>query len=204
MAIVGDIIKVSFLQELDGRQMLNTAYWQIDDIGTDLGNFVNLQKIITFYHDAIKALLSDQWKLVCGVLDNVTTPEGNVTEFVSLVGTSLNDSHPQYQVLRFNSWGPITAGGKVHVNAWNQSGIQEGLSTRSRINNETISGTMQSFLQGQEVLPTGGWTIDPQIRINSTPPPAAPTIVFFNVFNAKVNPNLRTLGRRKTKLCATS
>ena len=204
MSQVGDIIEVNFIQELDGVQMSNRMYWKIDDLGLDQSDADNLIKIMTLYHDSVDQLVSDAWKLVCGVFQNVTNPTVRATVFSTLVGGRLADSHPQFQVLRFLYSGRFAAGSAVERNAWNQSGVGEDLSTRGRLNDIGQATPFITFFRILAILPAGGWSIDPQVRFNTAIPPAPPVFAFIPTLQAQVNPKLFTLVRRKTKLCATS
>ena len=200
MPIASDMISTTIIQELDGVQMSNQMFWQVDSVGADPSTENGLIDVINAYYDSVKAFMSDEWNVVCGVYENITNPEGKAIVFTSLPGLSVTDSHPQDQVLRLNSYGKVVPPGPVHLNAFNQSGVIESLSTDGRLNNPATVATLKSFLTAQQVMPGGNWTIDPQVRFTTDPGPPA-VYGFTNVLTSQFSSRFFKLRTRKTKLC---
>lgn len=203
MAIVGDIIKTVILQELDGVQVTNDFYWQIDDLGDDPSPANGLIDIMNAYYDSCKAFMSDQWKIVCGIYENVSNPEGKIIQFGTLVGLSATDSHPQDQILRINSYGHVNPPDKLRRNGFNQTGVIESLSTDGRINNMATVDPLRLFMTAQQIMAGPSWTLDPQVRWQTAPGPPA-TYAFANVTTSNFSARFFKLHSRKTRLCATT
>ena len=200
MPVATDIISTTIIQELDGVQMSNQIFWQVDSVGADPTTENGLIDVLNAYYDSVKAFMSDEWNVVCGVYENISNPEGKAIVFSSLPGLSATDSHPQDQVLRLNSYGKIAPPGPIHRNAFNQSGVIESLSTDGRINNPATIASLKAFLTAQQVMPGGNWTIDPQVRWQTAPGPPA-TYAFANAQTSQFSQRLFKLRTRKTKLC---
>lgn len=200
MPIVGDIIKTTILQELDGVQMSNDMYWQIDALGDDPSTADGLLDIVNEYHDNIRNSCFSGWSVVCGIYDNLTNPEGKAIVFVNLPGLVGTDAHPQDQVLRLNSYGGLGGANPVHRNWFNQSGLQEGLSTDGRLNDPANLDNLLDFLTAQQIMPGPSWTIDPQVRWQTAPGPPA-VYAFANVNTSQWSDRFFKLQSRKTKLC---
>lgn len=203
MPSVADIIHITILQEIDGVQMSNDMFWQVDDLGDDPSIADGLVDVMTAYYDVVKAFMSDKWSSVCGIYENVTNPEGKHIQFLTQTGLSATDCHPQDQVLRLNSYGGLGGLNPVHRNGFNQSGVIESLSTDGRINNMATIVPLSTFLTAQQVMPGPSWTLDPQVRWESAPGPP-PVHTFANVDTSVFSARLFKLGTRKTKLCAVA
>lgn len=203
MPSVGDIIVTRILQELDGVQVSNDMYWQIDDLGDEPSPAGGLVDVMNAYYDSCKAFMSDEWKIVCGIYENITSPEGKHIQFGTLVGLSATDSHPQDQVLRINSYGHNMPADKLRRNGFNQTGVIESLSTDGRINNMATVDPLRLFLTAQQIMPGPSWTLDPQVRWQTAPGPPA-TYDFANVTTSNYSTRFFKLSTRKTSLCATS
>ncbi len=203
MPSVADVIKITILQELDGVQMSNDMYWVIDDLGDDPSTQNGLIDVLNAYYDVVKAFMSDEWKIVCGIYENISNPEGKAIEFGTLVGLSATDSHPQDQVVRLNSYGQISGSQPLHRNAFNQSGVIESLSTDGRVNNMTTIDPLRLFLTAQQIMAGPSWTLDPQVRWQTAPGPPA-TFLYANVVSSTFSARLFKLQSRKTRLCAVS
>jgi len=203
MPVASDIIRTTILQELDGVQVSNDMYWQVDAVGDNPSLENGLIDVMNTYYDAVKAFMSDEWKIVCGIYENITNPEGKAVTFGTLVGLSATDSHPQDQVLRLNSYGQTGPSNPLHRNAFNQTGIIESLSTDGRINNMATIESLRLYLTLQQIMPGPSWTLDPQVRWQDTPGPPA-TYMFANVVTSNFSARLFKLRSRKTRLCAVS
>ena len=164
MAIGNDIFSVNIITEFKGVQMSNKTYWQIYDIGDDPAINTALSDFIIAYHNAIKSKCSDLWSVVCGVWENITTPEGKHVVFSSLAGTSLNTGHPQFQVLRFNRYAQNVAADSIKRGAFNQSGIEELQSVRGRWTDDAQFNLLNQFLTLASILGGTGWTIQHHLR----------------------------------------
>jgi len=201
MPSVGDIISINLVQELSGVQLSNKIYFRVDDLGDTPTTVAALIAIMTEYHTAIKAALSNTWSLVCGIYENETTVEGKAITFTSLVGTSIVDSHPQDQVVRHNRYAVVQSPATVGLRhaAFNQSGVTEDLSTRGRLNDTSEFLALRNFLRTQTIFGTG-WTLTPQLRMREqTLPPH--TFQFQPVQQCLVNTTFLKLRTRKTNLC---
>jgi len=201
--IVDDIIEIGLVSELDGVQMSNTLYFEIDSVGTDPTVFVGLGDIMDAYVTAIAPTLSNQWKLVCGIYDNITNPEGKTLKFDTQPGTGVGDCHPQKQVVRFNRYANQTDFLKIHRGSFSQSGTLESLSTRGRLNDKSVFAAMITFLNTSTLLGGDRWTVDPNLRWNSGTIPV-PVYEFDPVIVTQLSGRLLTLNSRKTNLCAVS
>jgi hypothetical protein len=157
---------------------------------------------MTEYHSVIKAVLAPAWSLVCGIYENLTAVEAKAIAFTTLVGTALGGSHPQDQVVRLNRYSvsQAPANGTLRVSAFNQSGVDEGFSTKGRVNDTSEFQNLQIFLSTQQIFGTE-WTVTPQSRnrIELLPPF---TFQFNRVDQCLLNPTFLKLRPRKTNLCA--
>lgn len=205
MAITDDVMFVRIITELDGVQMHNHMYFEIDDVGDDPSNVSMLNDIINDYYDRIKVLCGTAWKVVCGTIENITTPESKGTIFVTLPGTGAGDTHPQHTVLRFNIYAKEQPTVVMHHGAWNQSGIIETKSLRGRLGNPADFIPFITWLANPGNFGGSGWGVSTLLRYNATPPPAPDfTEAFANVNHVQVNTQFLTLKSRKTKLCAVA
>lgn len=202
MPINGDIIKTVLIQELDGVQLANTLYWQVDDVGLDPSISVGLVDIMNAYFAAVTAFVSNKWQLVCGIYENQTTLEPKITVFLTQAAGGTDDSHPQDQVFRFNRWGQLGPGLPIRNGAFNQSGVEEEWSSIGRVNNMSTFDSLRNFLQDQQVMPGPNWTLDPVLRITNTPGPP-PTYAFWGIIQVRLASRIFKLSKRKTSLCAT-
>lgn len=202
MPSLGDVVKITFVQELAGVQMANHQFLRIDDLGTNPSTVSALLQILTEYHDVVKATLSSEWTLSCGIYENQSAVEAKSIAFPNLIGTALGVSHPQDQVLRLNRYAVSVppANGGMRVSAWNQSGVEEPLSTRGRVNDTSEFLALRNFLREQQIFGTE-WTTTPmsRSRIEAVPPF---TFQFNVVSQCLLNPTFLKLRPRKTNLCA--
>jgi hypothetical protein len=203
MPLVGDIIRTTLIQELDGVQLGNTVYWQIDDLGAEPSLAVGLRDIMDAYHAAVLTFCSNKWKLVCGVYENLTRVEAKIILFATDLGTGTDDSHPQDQVFRFNRYSQDQSTDPVHRGAFNQSGVEEEWSSIGRVNDMSTFDSLRDFLQNQQVMGGANWTVDPQLRWTTAPGPP-PTYAYENIIQTQLSSRVFKLGRRKTSLCAVS
>lgn len=203
MPVATDIISTTIIQELDGVQMSNQIFWQVDSVGADPTTENGLIDVLNAYYDSVKAFMSDEWAVVCGVYENISNPEGKAIVFGTLPGLSATDSHPQDQVLRLNSYGGLPGPLPRHRNAFNQSGVIESLSTDGRLNDPAVVASLRLFLTAQQVMPAGAWTIDPQVRWQTAPGPP-PVYAFSNADTSQFSSRFFKLRTRKTKLCLVS
>lgn len=203
MPVPTDLIRIAFLQEIDGVQLSNDSYWVVDDVGDDPTLDAGLVDVMNAYYDSCKAFMSDKWSLVCAVYENLSNPEGKIIKFQTSVGLSATDCHPQDQVMRINSYGGLGGANPVHRNGFNQSGLIESLSTDGRINNPATVDTLRTFLTGQQIMPGPSWTLDPQVRWQTAPGPPA-VYANANVNDSVTSMRLFKLASRKTKLCTVS
>lgn len=201
MAIVDDVMEFKIITELDGVQMANTRHFQIDDLGDDPNPNDMLGDIIVSYHAAIEAQCSDQWKVVCGIMENITNPEGQNVRFVTLAGGSAIDAHPQHQVLRFNIYTKELGGDRIMHGAFNQSGIIESKSLRGRLNNPADFDAMVTFLRAPFAFGGTGWEVTTVLRWNDGTP-QTPFFKYDDVRKVQVLTEFKTLRSRKTKFCA--
>lgn len=201
MPLDNDFIKTTIIQELSGVQISNIAYWQIVDLGDDPTTADGLTDIVNAYYAVANPIVTDEWRIVCGIYENLTTIEAKQIVFFNLVGTALLQSHPQDQVLRINEYGQDNPGDPVKRGAWNQSGLQEGLSTRGRINDFTLITPLVNFLTTQQVMAGPSWTLNPQVRWQSGPGPP-PVFDFERTIFGQASTRLFKLASRKTGLCA--
>lgn len=203
MPNLNDVVSVTLVQELAGVQMANKLFLRIDDLGTNPTVVTALVQIMTEYHTTIKATLSANWSLVCGIYENLTDIEAKAITFTNLVGTHLLDCHPQDQVVRLNRYSTSVApaNGSLRVAAFNQSGVAEALSTRGRINDTAEFLNLRNFLRVQQIFGTE-WTVTPMSRnrIELVPPF---TYQFNVVDQCLLQPTLFKLRSRKTNLCVT-
>jgi len=203
MAIVDDQMSYTIITELDSVQMSNTRYFEIDSIGDDPSNASMLGDIVNHYYDAIKVFCATSWKIVCARMENHTNPEGEVIIFVTLPGTGAGDSHPQYQVVRFNIYAQVQPANFMVRGAFNQSGILETKSLRGRVGNPADFDPLVTHFRQPNQFGGTGWNTSTLIRYNGTPPTPF-TEEFANVNQVQINPSFKTLKSRKTKFCAVA
>lgn len=203
MPLTDDIISVLLVQEIAGVQVGNRQYFKVDDPQADPTVLVGLGEYMTHFHDAVKTFLTADWALVCATYENLTTPEGKTVLFNTLPGESAGSSHPQDQVLRFNEYYRYPTDGKVKRGAHNQSGVNETLSARGRLNNNAAVSGLTAFLRDQVDLGPGNWLITPQLRHNVGTIPA-PVYAFGGVERIEVSSAFHKLGSRRAKLCAVA
>lgn len=205
MAIVDDQLSYTIITELDGVQMSNTRYFEIDAIGDDPLPVSMLNDIVNHYYDAIKDHCNDGWKVVCARLKNHTQVEQESVIFVTLPGLSAVDAHPQHQVLRFNMYAQVQPANFMVRGAFNQSGIIESISLRGRVLVPADFDDLVTHLNNPSSYGGTGWEVSTLIRYNGTPPPAPSfTEEFANVNQVQVNTSFKTLKSRKTKFCAVA
>lgn len=203
MPVNNDIIQIQFVQEYENVQMSNTVYWQIDDVGVDPAITVGLQDIMDAYVAAVAPFLSSFWKLVCGIYENITNPEGEFVIFATSPGTGSGEGHPQKQVLRLNRYATEPDFLKMHRGSFSQSGTIESQSTRGRVNNLPLYADFKDLLTVNRLLGGDRWSIQPHLRSNMGTP-AAPNFRYDVVNHTQFSGRLLTLSSRKTDLCATS
>lgn len=201
MAIATDIFSVNIITEFSGVQMSNKTYWQIDDIGDDPPIDSALSDLLTAYHGAIEPACSDLWKVVCGIWENISNPEGKHVVFVTLAGGSVNTGHPQFQVFRVNRYAQNLAADAIKRGAFNQSGIDETASTRGRLDSTATFSNLVQFLTVTSILGGTGWTIQPHLRWAIVPGPPA-TYEYVPIRHSQMSTQVHTLRSRKTVLCA--
>lgn len=201
MPLDNDIIKTTIIQEMAGVQMSNTAYWQIVDLGDDPTTADGLTDIVNAYFAVANPIVTDAWSIVCAIYENLTTIEAKQIVFFALPGTSMTQAHPQDQVLRINEYGQDNPGDVIVRGAWNQSGLQESLSTRGRVNDFTLINPLVNFLTTQQIMAGPSWTLNPQVREQLTPGPP-PTFAFRRTIFGQASTRFFKLGSRKTSLCA--
>lgn len=202
MALVNDIVRMTFVQEMAGVQVSNTAFFKINDLGNDPIPLFSLNDTITEFHDAVKNITGDAWSIVCGIYENLTRVEAKVLSFVTLPGLGVTDTHPSDQVVRINQYAVgIAPDPKVRRGAWNQAGILESFSTDGRVNDMSAFVDLRSFLDTQFILQGPGWTLTPQLRYQPTPSPPPQTHAFANMALNQVSSRFFKLGSRKTALC---
>lgn len=201
MPSVADIISVKLVQELSGVQMSNKLYFRVDDLGDEPTTVVALTAIMEEYHDSIKSALDDQWALVCGIYVNETGFEGKAIKFTNLVGLGVDDAHPQDQVARIERYAVATIPATLTLRTagFNQSGVNESVSTRDRINDTSAFQALRSFLSTQTIFGTG-WTLTPQLKLREQKDKPH-TYQFQRVDAAVLNTTFLKLRTRKTNLC---
>ncbi len=204
MAIVDDQLSYTIITELDGVQMSNTRYFEIDAIGDDPAPVDMLNDIVLDYYDSIKVLCSTDWKVVCAKMHNHTQVEGDVVIFVTLLGTGVGDSHPQHQVVRLNMHAQVQPANFMVRGAFNQSGILEAKSLRGRLLVPADFDPLVQHLDTPASYGGTGWAVSTLIRYNGDPPtPPNPfQEEFANVNHVQVQTQFKTLKSRKTKFCA--
>lgn len=203
MANVGDFFKVTFVQEMAGVAMQNSAIWQINDLGTDPSINSVLNQIMVAYRGAVTNICTIDWTLTCGIYENLTQTEVKAIVFSSLTGSVVGDAHPQDQVVRWNRYGLPAVGENIVRSWWNQTGIAESLSTQGRVNNSTPFADMTTFLTAQLILAGPTWTINPALfgAVIDNPVPT-PNVQGFQTVNvSQFNNTFMKLRSRKTKLC---
>lgn len=202
MAEVDDFVRMTFVQELEGVQISNTAYFKIDDLGNEPIPTVSLIDTIGVYHDAIKATTGPAWSIVCGIYENLSRFEGKALSFVTLPGEGIGDTHPSDQVVRMNQYAVgVAPPPEVRRGAWNQAGILESLSTSGRVNDMSAFTAFRAFLDTQFTLIGPGWTMTPQLRYQPTPSPPPRTYAFAPMALNQLSSRFFKLGSRKTTLC---
>jgi hypothetical protein len=201
MPSLSDVVSVTLVQELAGVQMANKLYLRIDDLGTNPTVVAALVDIMTEYHNVIKAALTPAWALVCGIYENLTDIEAKAITFTNLVGTGVGDSHPQDQVVRLNRYSVSVApaNGSLRVSAFNQSGVLESLSTRTRVNDTAEFLALRNFLRVQQIFGTE-WTVTPMSR-NRIELIKPFTYQFNEVSQCLLQTTFYKLRSRKTSLC---
>jgi len=203
MAINLDIISTTILTEYGGVQMLNKLYWQIDDVGNDPTDIEGLQDIMTAYGDSVRGFANTDWKIVCGIYENLTTPIGKIIKFNTDAGLSVDQGPSQDQVLRINRWAGQPDFAKVHRGAFNQGGLPVTLSIRGRAAQLTPLTTLKNFLTLTQAMAGGNWVIQPFLRWQLTAGPP-PTFSETAVIHSEISPIWFKLRSRKTKLCAVA
>jgi len=201
MANANDFFSLRFVTELGGVAMSNLYWYQIDSIlGADTDATV-LTDLATQWWDTFKAAITDQATFSCAVLNNITTPRKTVV-FPSLAGGTVEDSHPQYSVVRINTYAkdPIDPASVVRRGATNISGVIESLSRRGRLNDLAPFANLRTFLYQQQTSGVAGWQVTPHLRYAIPPGPA--TYNYWPMEWAQINTRIFTLRSRKTKLCS--
>lgn len=203
MPVNDDIIQIKLVTEFENVQMGNLLFWQIDDIGVDPAITVGLQDIMDAYVVAVAPFLSPLWKLVCGIYENITNPEGEAKIFNTQPGTGTGEAHPQKQQLRLNRYASEPDFLKNHRGSFSQSGTLEAQSTRGRVNDMSLYDAMFTYLGTTTLLGGDRWTIQPHLRSNMGTP-AAPNYRYDVINHQQFSGRFLTLTARKTNLCATS
>jgi hypothetical protein len=201
MAVATDIFSVNIITEFAGVQMSNKTYWEIDDIGDDPAVDDALSDLLIAYHAAIEPRVSTLWKVVCGIWENISNPEGKHVVFTNLPGTAVNTGHPQFQVFRVNRYAQNLAADAIKRGAFNQSGVEEEQSTRGRVDSPAGFAALVQFLTVTSVLGGTGWVIQPHLRWAIVPGPPA-TYEYAPIRHSQMSTQVHTLRSRKTVLCA--
>lgn len=203
MPVANDIIQVKLVTEYDGVQMGNILYWRVDDVGTDPFPSVGLQAIMDDYVTAVEAFLSEEWKLVCGIYENITNPEGQFVLFDTQPGLGVTEGHPQKQVLRLNRYALEPDFLTIHRGSFSQSGTLEAQSTRGRVDDISLYDTFRDFLT--DTITVGGtlWGLEPRLRSNEGTP-SVPVYRYDKIYHTQFSARFLTLSSRKTDLCATA
>lgn len=203
MPVNNDIIQIKLVTEFEGVQMGNLLFWQVDDVGVDPAILVGLQDIMDAYVAAVAPFLSPLWKLVCGIYENITNPEGEAKIFATFPGTGAGEAHPQKQVLRLNRYATEPDFLKMHRGSFSQSGCLEAQSTKGRINDLSIYADFKDLLTVNRLLGGDRWSIQPHLRSNMGTP-AAPNYRYDVINHTQFSGRWFTLSSRKTNLCAQS
>lgn len=202
MPVATDVVRTNIITELSGVAMNSTLFWEVEDVGNDDPVDTNLTKLATAYRDAVTAAVSTGWAVTCITYFNESMVEPKVVLPITLAGTGIGDSHPQHAVVRMNRYGLFTGDQTTRRGAHNLSGVIESLSSNGRINDMSEFVNLEAFLANTLILPTGGWTLAPQIQI--TPDPLFPLVQqFILASEAQANATFQVLSSRKTKLCGT-
>lgn len=203
MPTVFDNISVTLITELLGVQMRSTFYFKVNDLGNDPTTFAGLGDIMDTFVAAAAPICSTDWKLVCGIYENLDSAEGKVIKFDTQPGTGTGDAHPQKQVLRWNKYAPQADFLKVHRGSFSLSGAVESLSERGRTGVPAIYDDMIDFLKLMSNMPAGEWQLTPLLRWNSGTVPD-PIYVFDAIVFVQMSRRFLTLNSRKTDLCAAA
>lgn len=203
MAIATDIFSVNIITEMDGVQMSNKVYFEVDDIGDDPAVDVALQDFLNAYHATVDDITSSLWKVVCGIWENITNPEGKHIVFDTLPGLSANTGHPQFHVARINRYAQNVAADAIKRGAFNQSGLEEAQSVRGRLTDPGVLNPLKQFLGLTSILGGTGWTIQPYLRWAIVPGPPT-TYEYVPIRHQETSNRIHTLQSRKTQLCATA
>lgn len=201
MAIAGDFFRTRFLVNVDGVQCLSSMTWKLITVKGGDSTFTNLLALSNAWFDSIKAIISTDCVFGCADFYNYSQPE-QVSVYPALAGIGVGDAHPQFQVVRFNTYGhdqsaPATP---VRRGATNLSGVLESLSTRGRINDPAEFEDYRQFQFFPLDLGVAGWDVEPQLRYVSVPG-NPPTYDFVPMVMCDVNPTFLTLRGRKTNAC---
>jgi len=201
MAQAGDFFRTTFLIEVAGVVTQQSMDWQLDSIdGADPIVDV-LNDIALAYWATIENILTDQCLLSCIHYDNWSRPEMFVG-YPLLPGQNIDDSHPQFQVIRLNRYGQTIGvlSDPVYRGATNLSGIAEEYSTRGRINDLSVFDAWVAFNSDQLQTDPAGWTITP--HVNYVLDPGPPIVRDFKpIISCVLNPTFLTLRGRKTSAC---
>jgi hypothetical protein len=202
MPAINDIIRFSIVTELQGVQMQNQFLYRVDALGVDDGITDNLNAFITEVGTAINTLCSNKLKISCGKYENLSQVEMQQIVFVNIPGGASGDSHPQNQVLRFNSWGFQQPGDeRVINNGFNLSGVSEDHSTKGRYNGGGSLVALLALLNGQtDLVPAAaGWSIQAMVYGKNI---AGGAEVYRESRQSAVNRTFNKLRQRTTQLCA--
>lgn len=198
---IGDIFQMRFINQVNGVATSNAVFFEVMAINgqDDLNTIVDA--IGARWWSRFSAQITTECALTALIYRNQSRTEQAVV-FPSLVGGSASSAHPQYSVVRINTYAQDQTTDPVYRGAANISGFRENGSSRGRMINADLFSSLQTFfLQVQTSSPTG---IDYRavLRRQLTPPPT-PTYEYIPYVRAQANPTLFVLKSRKRTLIGT-
>jgi len=191
-----DIIQTQFVIAVSGVETVSKAWWLVSTVNGADSVASNANALATAFMDAADSLLTNNAILTCVKWQNHTRAE-KVVISPNRGGVLNQGSHPQHQVLRFNTYGHAVPGDPLWRNALNLSGVGEELSTRGRLNDAAAATPLLAFLSAPLDTGATGVVMTPQIRKRTGPA----QFVWFDVERARINPRFMSLSSRKYRLC---
>jgi hypothetical protein len=194
---IGDTIDVGLVTELAGVAMVNVLYYEVIDatLGTTLE--AAIEEIANNFMTAAGPAMSSAAVMSCGTWTNRDGNDPFAQQFFNIPGGGSAAAMPTQSCIRVARYG--VDAGAVRQGGICVPGIDEAQVSRGRLVWDGEMGTIESFLVNDQILAAG-----PTLRSGFIYDvgPAPKTNTFTVTTKARTNPNVRTLRRRASRLCA--
>lgn len=192
---VGDHIDVALITEQAGVAMTNILYFEVSDATLTTTLEAAILEIATSFNTALGTSRSSSAVLTCGTWTNRDGNDPFAQNFFNIPGAGAAAALPTQSAIRVRRYG--LGGGQLRHGAINVAGIVEANVERGRLLGLGELGTIESWLASNLILPAGP-TLSHGFWYDTVTPG---TPIWVDTLKARTMANIRTLTRRRSKLC---